>query len=80
MHLLSTKKIIYTFCERITHNLYYFQFVYFIDNLFTNFYFVKIFLIFNVDICDIVQNNAFNIFKKLKIIAITKKLQLTLKQ
>ena len=54
IHLSSTKKMIYIFCKRITRNLHYLQFIYFIDNLFTNFYFVKVLLTFNVDICDII--------------------------
>ena len=36
-----TQKVIYNFCERITRNLRYRHFVYFIDNLFTNFHFCK---------------------------------------
>ena len=52
----------------------------FINNLFTDFHLVRIFLIFNVDICDIIQVNAFNIFEKLKIIIAAATLQLKLKQ
>ena len=51
-----------------------------IDNFFTNFHFVKIFLIFNVNICDIVRNNAINISRKLKKKIVTTKSQLNLKQ
>ena len=75
-----TKKIIYTFCERITRNLRHHHFVCFIDNLFTNFHFVKTLLIFNVDICDIVRDNAFDISLKLKKIIVATRSQLNLKQ
>ena len=54
IHLLSTKEIIYILCERVTRNLHYFQFTCFIDNLFTDSHFVRIFLTLNVDICDII--------------------------
>ena len=75
-----TKKIIYIFCERITRHLRHHHFVCFIDDFFTNSHFVKILLILNVDICDIVRNNAFDISLKLKEIIVATKSQLNLKQ
>ena len=80
IHFSFTKKIIYIFCERITRNLDHYYFVCFIDNFFTSFHFVKVFLIFNIDICDTIRNNAFNISTKLKEIIVATKSQLNLKQ
>ena len=80
IHLSLTKEVVYILCERVTRNLHYFQFTYFIDNFFTDFYLVRIFLIFNVDICDIIRVNAFDIFEKLKVIIAVTKPQLKLKQ
>ena len=79
IHFAFTKKIIYIFCERITRNLRHHHFANFIDNFFTNSHFVKVFLIFNVDICDIVRDNAFDILLKLKKIIVATKSQLNLK-
>ena len=76
----STKKVVYIFCERITRNLRHHHFVCFIDNLFTNSHLVKTLLIFNVDICDIVRDNAFDISLKLKEIIVATKSQLNLEQ
>ena len=80
IHLLSTKKMIYILCERVTRNLHHFQFMCFINNLFTDSHFVKAFLTFNIDICNIIQVNAFDIFKELKVITAATKSQLKLKQ
>ena len=80
IHLSSTKKMIYTLCERVIYNLHHLLFICFIDNFFTDSYFVKILLIFNVDICDIIQVNALDIFEELKIITAATKSQLKLKQ
>ena len=80
INLSFTKEIIYILCERITRNLRHHHFVCFIDNFFTNFYLVRIFLIFNVDICDIVRDNASDISLKLKKIIAATKSQLNLKQ
>ena len=80
IHLLSIKKMIYILCERITRNLHHFQFICFIDNLFIDFHLVRAFLILNVDVCDIIQVNASDIFQELKIITAAAKSQLKLKQ
>ena len=80
IHLSSIKEMIYIFCERITRNLQHFQFIYFIDNFFTNSHLVKVLLIFNVDICNIIQINASDIFQDLKIIIVAAKSQLNLNQ
>ena len=79
IHFLSIKEVIYILCEQVIRNLHHFQFTCFINNLFINFYLVKILLIFNVDICDIIRVNAFDIFKELKIIIVATKSQLKLK-
>ena len=80
IHFSFTQKVVYTFCEEITRNLNHQHFICFINNLFTNSHLVKILLIFNVDICDIVRDNAFDISLKLKKISVATKLQLNLKQ
>ena len=71
--------MIYILCERVTRNLHHLQFTCFIDNLFIDFYLVKTFLTFNVNICDIIQINAFDIFEELKVITAVTKSQLKLK-
>ena len=80
IHFSSTKKMIYILCERITRNLHHLQFTCFIDNLFIDFHLVRVFLTFNVDICDIIRVNAFDIFEELKVIIAATKSQLKLKQ
>ena len=80
IHLSSTKKVVYTFCERVTRNLRHQHFVCFIDNLFTNSHLVRALLILNVDICDIVRDNASDISLELKEIAAATKSQLNLEQ
>ena len=75
-----TKEIIHIFCERITRNLRHQHFVCFIDNFFTNFHLVKALLTFNVDICDTIRDNAFDISLKLKEITVATKSQLSLEQ
>ena len=80
IHFSSTKEVVYILCERVTRNLHHLQFTCFIDNLFTDSHLVRIFLIFNVDICDIIRVNALDIFEELKIIIVATKSQLKLKQ
>ena len=80
IHLSSTKEVIYIFCERVTRNLHHLQFIYFINNLFIDSHLVRILLTLNVDVCDIIWVNAFDIFQELKIIAVAAKSQLKLKQ
>ena len=75
-----TKKVVHIFCERITRNLRHQHFVCFIDNFFTNSHFVKALLTLNVDICDTIRDNAFDISLKLKKIIVATKSQLNLKQ
>ena len=80
INLSFTKKVVYILCERITRNLRHHHFVCFIDNLFTNSHFVKVLLTLNVDICDIVRDNASDISLKLKEITAATKSQLNLEQ
>ena len=80
IHFSSIKEIIYILCERITRNLHHLQFICFINNFFTNFYLIKAFLTFNVDICNIIQVETFNIFQDLKVITVMTKPQLNLNQ
>ena len=80
MHLPSTKEVIYTLCERVTHDIRHLHFVYFLNNLFIDPHLVRALLILNIDVCDIVRVNAPDISPKLKAIAANKKPQLTLRQ
>ena len=80
MHLSSTKEVIYTLCERVTRDIRHLHFVCFLNNLFTNSHLVRALLTLNIDVCDIVRDNASDISQELKIIVAAKKSQLTLKQ
>ena len=78
IHFLFIKEVIYILCERVTHNLHHLQFTCFIDNFFIDFHLVKAFLIFNIDVCNIIRVNASDIFEKLKVIIVAAKSQLKL--